>query len=644
MNENLSFKNIFKRETKLASYIIICLTIVVLSLSYAMFFRVNGNSENQVVEAGDLVFTYENSSQTITNTNSNECFMPMSGEETSLYLGTCDYKLSVQNTGSLKGAYTLRLVANEDNTIDASYLKVVLRKQVGETLEIVAGYENGKLVSELTGGILIQDEEMETGSTVVYSIFLYVAEDSLSGLESSVVDGIVASKISYSIEGTGLVHESQELGSYQETILNGAYPVLEEPLMAVTIEEDGTVKRADLDSKWYSYEEKVWANAIILKDESTNNNYAVGATIPEEVIESYFVWIPRYKYKIFDDGNYTTLGTIEEAEQEIEIEFENKDTAISSGTTVGSWLSHPAFTAFDSNGMWVGKFEPSRNGGSEDNIRNGDAVQIKPNVASWRGIQVANAFYTSYDYKRNLESHMMKNTEWGAVAYLQHSKYGSQTSVRINNNSSYITGYQANNEPTCGYTATNEECNRYCNDGSCNVAYPNSILASTTNNISGIFDMSGGAWEYVMGIILDQNGKPMSGRNSLYNSGFNGTFGCPTCDSDTSGLTSLTSGYEWPEKKYYDTYANSTSNQQYIRRILGDATGEIGPFETKTYLTQTRQIGSWYADYARFVHSSDPWFIRGGAYSGGLDAGAFAFASENGRLGFWVSFRVVLTP
>ena len=431
---------------------------------------------------------------------------------------------------------------------------------------------------------------------------------------------------------------------YNESILNGAYTVLEEPLIAITIESDGTVKRADLGSKWYSYEEKVWANAVILKDESTNNNYAVGATIPEEAIESYFVWIPRYKYKIFDDGNYTTLGTIEEAEQEIEIEFENKDTAISSGTTVGSWLSHPAFTAFDSNGMWVGKFEPSRNGGDSDNIRNGDAVQIKPNVSSWRSIQVANAFYTSYDYKRNLESHMMKNTEWGAVAYLQHSKYGSQTSVRINNNSSYITGYQANNEPTCGYTGTNEECNRYCNDGSCNTAYPNSILASTTNNISGIFDMSGGTWEYVMGVLLDQNGKPMSGRNSKYNSGFNGTFGCPTCDSDTSGLTSLTNGYEWPEKKYYDTYAYSTTNQQYIRRILGDATGEMGPFETKTYLTQSRNISSWYADYAHFVNSYNPWFYRGAAYSDGLNAGAFAFPSTYGHASGHISFRVVLTP
>ena len=293
--------------------------------------------------------------------------------------------------------------------------------------------------------------------------------------------------------------------------------------------------------------------------------------------------------------------------------------------------------------MWVGKFETSRNGGSGDNIRNGDAIQIKPNVASWRNIQVANAFYTSYDYKRNLDSHMMKNTEWGAVAYLQHSAYGSQTSVRINNNSSYITGYQANNEPTCGYTETNEECNRYCNDGSCNIAYPNSVLASTTNNISGIFDMSGGAWEYVMGIMLDQNGKPMSGRNSLYNSGFNGTFGCPTCDSDTSGLTSLTNGYEWPEKKYYDTYAYSTTNQQYIRRILGDATGEMGPFGSATHLTQTRNISSWYAGESWFVSSGDPWFGRGGVHHSGSGAGAFAFYATQGRANVFFSFRVVLT-
>ena len=432
--------------------------------------------------------------------------------------------------------------------------------------------------------------------------------------------------------------------SYSETILNGADPVLKEPLIPVTIENDGTVKRADLSLEWYNYENKEWANAIILTDESTNSNYQTGDTIPESAIESYFVWIPRYRYQIFDDGNYTDLTSTENATQTIQIAFENKDTPVSNGTTVGSWLTHPAFTAFNSNGMWVGKFETGTTLTSDYNVRNGDAIQIKPNVASWRSIQVANAFYTSYDYKRELDSHMMKNTEWGAVAYLQHSIYGSQASVRINNNSSYITGYQANNEPTCGYTGTNEECNRYCNDGTCNTAYPNSVLASTTGNITGIYDMSGGAWEYVMGVMVDEEGNPMSGRNSIYNSGFNGTFGCPTCNNDTSGLTELTNGYSWPDAKYYNTYAYATIDEQFQRRILGDATGEMGPFASATYLTQTRQINSWYSNLSSFVFSSLPWFMRGATNTDGIYANTFAFGSTYGSVLNSIGFRLILTP
>ena len=156
--------------------------------------------------------------------------------------------------------------------------------------------------------------------------------------------------------------------------------------------------------------------------------------------------------------------------------------------------------------------------------------------------------------------------------------------------------------------------------------------------------MSGGAWEYVMGIMLDEEGNPMSGRNSLNNSGFNGTFGCPTCDSDTSGLTSLTGGYDFPDSKYYDTYAYATVDEQYQRRILGDATGEMGPFASATYLTQTRQMGSWYADQANFVLTSLPWFIRGASFNDGLGAGVFAFVNTYGHVYGLVSFRVVLTP
>ena len=340
------------------------------------------------------------------------------------------------------------------------------------------------------------------------------------------------------------------------------------------------------------------------------------------------------------------MTTLDEREGECTTPMESGETG---NCAVGDYMTHPAFISIPSTGFWVGKFETGYNGATstaeaEQNVNDSSKIIVKPNTYSWRGIQLANAFYSSYNYQRNLDSHMMKNTEWGAVAYLQHSAYGSATSVRINNNSSYITGYAANNEPTCGYTGTNEECNRYCNDETCNIAYPNSDLASTTGNISGIYDMSGGAWEYVMGVMLDQVGNPMSGRNSKYNSGFNGTFGCPTCDEDSSGTIELTNGYSWPDKKYYDTYSYATVDEQYQRRVLGDATGEMGSFAEATYLTQTRKIGSWEYNSALFIWSGYSINIRSGASNCGSETGVFAFSAENGRYRSGVGFRLILTP
>ena len=444
---------------------------------------------------------------------------------------------------------------------------------------------------------------------------------------------------------------------YKEEILNGTDPVLKDELIPVTIESNGIVKKADLGSAWYSYEEKRWANAVILKNPK---DYLAGEIIPEENIESYFVWIPKYRYQLWDLGNYDGVTNIDTSKvHEIPILFGDYNTSDSkenecttpmeSGATgnckVGDYMTHPAFLSIPSTGFWVGKFETGYDGATtkeeaEQNIQDPNKVIIKPNVYSWRGIQVANAFYTSYNYKRNLDSHMMKNTEWGAVAYLQHSKYGSGTSVRINNNSNNMTGYQANNEPTCGFTNINEECNKYCSDGSCNTAYPNSVLASTTNNISGVFDMSGGSWEHMMGVTLDQEGKPLSGRNSLSNSGFNGAFGCPTCDNDTSGLTSLTDGYAWPEEKYYDAYTYSNKYLSYKNAILGDATAEVGPFVNDEI---RHPISSWYKDYAVLVFASFPIHQRGSTYESGTEGGTFAFGPNGGASSYNVSFRIILT-
>ncbi len=385
----------------------------------------------------------------------------------------------------------------------------------------------------------------------------------------------------------------------------------------------------------------------------TNRTYETNEIIPEEKIESYFVWIPKYRYQLWDLGNYDSLTAIDTSKvHEIPIIFGNYTTlderedecttpmlsGASGNCNVGDYMTHPAFISIPSTGFWVGKFETGYDGATsiteaQQNVNDSSKVIIKPNVISWRGIQVSNAFYSSYDYQRELDSHMMKNTEWGAVAYLQHSAYGSTTNIRLNNNATYITGYQANNEPTCGLTGTNEECNRYCDDGSCNTAYPNSVLSSTTGNITGIFDMSGSAWEYVMGVMVDQNGQPMSGRSESENSGFNGSLYSGENKSD---------GYDFPENKYYDRYIYNTSSQSFYIRILGDATGEMGPFANITYLSITRQIGSWYQGYSISAHNSAPWFYRGGDYVGGNMVGIFVLGSPKGSVYTTASYRIVL--
>ena len=89
-------------------------------------------------------------------------------------------------------------------------------------------------------------------------------------------------------------------GPYKESILNGTDPVLSDNLIPIVIADDGTVTKADIKEQWYKYEDKKWANAVILSDDTkTYNN---GDTIPEDNIESYFVWIPKYSYQIFNLG------------------------------------------------------------------------------------------------------------------------------------------------------------------------------------------------------------------------------------------------------------------------------------------------------------------------------------------------------
>ena len=345
---------------------------------------------------------------------------------------------------------------------------------------------------------------------------------------------------------------------------------------------------ADLGQKWYDYDAKEWANAVVLNSGVTKN---VGDEVTEEEISLWYVWIPRYKYTIFNGNNGSA------ATQLINVAFEsgisrtgtvtctdNADgsetcSTITNGT---STYTHPAFKFGNTEltGFWVGKFEISttdstcNSSASRANCNKVLTMTIKPNVSSWRYATISNHF-TSIQNARttygisNADSHMMKNMEWGAVAYLKQSKYGlGTTDIAVNTNSSYYTG------------------------GGQSDAYKTNVAQSTTGNIYGVYDMSGGAWERVMGNMKNSS-------NAFY--------------SSNAGFTTA------PDAKYYDSYKyDSSSNTTHARGKLGDATKE-------TLATFGNTSGGWYSDYAYFPSSSYPWFYRAGNYGDGADAGVFRF-------------------
>ena len=364
---------------------------------------------------------------------------------------------------------------------------------------------------------------------------------------------------------------------------------------------------ADLGQKWYDYDAKEWANAVVLNSGVTKN---VGDEVTEEDVALWYVWIPRYKYTIFNGNNGSA------AAQLINVTFEsgvsrtgtvtctdNADgsetcSTITNGT---STYTHPAFKFGNTEltGFWVGKFEISttdstcNSSASSANCNKVLTMTIKPNVSSWRYATISNHFTSIQNAKttygiNNADSHMMKNMEWGAVAYLKQSKYGlGTTDIAVNTNSNFYTG------------------------GGQSDAYKTNVAQSTTGNIYGVYDMSGGAWEYVMGNMKNSS-------NTFY--------------SSNAGFTTA------PDAKYYDSYKyDSSSNKTHARGKLGDATKE-------TLATFGNTSGGWYSDYAGFPNSSDSWFLRGGRYNNGTNAGVFNFHNGyGGGDGGDGSARAVLT-
>ncbi len=427
---------------------------------------------------------------------------------------------------------------------------------------------------------------------------------------------------------------------YREDMLHGNDPQLVDGLIPITISQSlqsTTVKVANSLNEWYSYGDKQWANAVLVKTSGNKSRTYYqnhpGATITQSDILAYYVWIPRYSYFVWKASGIQYPVQ----EQEISIKFIDTNT-IETATTTDEWYTHPAFWWDDDSdgvrdsgeelsGIWVGKFETSHNSlgnsstennlgtDSGSNICNSNScgkytgLRILPGAYSLRYNRISNFFNAARFMESSgnsfglvastVDSHMMKNSEWGAVAYLSHSKYGINSEIRLNNNSQFFTGCGA--EISDGYQTPN--CtNAYGR------SYTNNIITgkieyiynqSTTGNITGVFDMSGGAYEYVMG-----------------------HYGSTTNYGTESGFSST---YPLPDSKYYNNYIFTGDEDYYIDKCTLSTCGGHALNETN----------AWYSDYHTFVTTSSPWFIRGGYYTYSAQypgsTGIFDFNSSYGR-------------
>ena len=372
----------------------------------------------------------------------------------------------------------------------------------------------------------------------------------------------------------------------------------------------------DNQENWYNYSEQKWANA------KTEDG-------------SYWVWIPRYEYKINSNDKTINVKFIETEK----ITVDNDYTYI-----------HPAFTNGTKNnfkngewdkeipGFWVAKYaagfqectqkitngsiiEPttdpnkvtysdkkytSYNGSCTTNALSQELTNenqqisypvFKPLTYAYNIISTGDSYTISQEIAKaknfygltqdTADSHMMKNSEWGAVAYLAQSVCGRNgEGVTINNKN--LNNSEKNIYAVTGYS---EEI-------------PNGVSASTTNNKTGVFDLSGCVWERTAAYIANENE-----HLNIYGSSY------------TTLKTSTKYATVYPYNASNDSNANNWTAYKNSSYGYGDAI-----LETSTAGSEST---SWNGGYSAFVSADCPFFIWSGSYSHVEHAGIFAFANTS---------------
>ena len=582
---------------------------LIIGVTYALIkFNFVGNKDNTIL-VGGLKFNYNETSSSMTITN-NDILSNTEGMKSDNYF---DFNVSLEKQTTTGVSYNILLTS--DNTNNLSNIKAYLTEVKNNTETKLIEPTTLNNLTKVNNNMKLYSDIIDPNKTKYYRLRLWVDENFGSSPTTS-VNGNTSTGTITGFTFKFVVSIGVDNTNVETLDTSGANaPVLASNMIPVYYDETNSVwKKAntnniDKNNPWYSYNSSgeykgMWANAVTVKDTNrqTYLNATPGTIIPIDDINTMWVWIPRFN--AVTPSNY------------------NGGTKVSPGAIDITFVkqNEPAIDAFtfgnkELSGFWYGKYEVGGTLASPctNETCNVSNIVVKPNVTSLRSQTVSSFFFASRSMEQvgnsfgfvssEIDTHMSKNNEWGAVAYLTHSIYGRCTSsttcteIGINNNSIYITGYGAPAGSAKNVT---------------NGTYDTTLgkEASTTKTIYGIYDMSGGSWEYVMGVLADTNGKPRSGFDSSDNSGFTGML------NDGTTYT----GIAFPDSKYYNLYTGSS--------YTGHA------------LTETK---NWHSDFAYVVDSSAPWFIRGGYYSNSAIAGVFSFSYNNGSSNSNYSSRLVIS-
>ena len=615
-------KNKSNRKYKIIIVLLIILIIIIIGISYAWLRSVIYGDKDVKITVGDFDLVLSEPGDGINLVNA----LPTYDEDGKT---NSPYIFSLENKSNIELYYTLALVDDEEalsNCESSSSGSCELLDARDVRYELKLG------------------ERTFTGSLADSSIISYgtIKADEIVNGELKVWLNINAGN-----EAMGKVYLGQlkvfatqqvDGSDFQQGNDGVNEPEMDSNMIAVKHDGYNWVK-TDEENGWYNYGMGIWANAITVKSEklAEYQSAPVGTEINMDDVETMWVWIPRYSYTIGSEngtsyygkrGVYLSSNPTAALPGEIDVKFigkDEKDTGTAKYLATEkpkNWYTPDAFTFGDEelSGIWVGKFETSSsNPGASYGGGNTTSLDpmIKPNVTSWRYINVSNIYNVGlkvsaegnrYGFSTTMNSHAMRNDEWGAVAYLSQSKYGklgnenftgANKEVYQNKSNEYITG--------CSYGSPSNGNTDY----GCQYRYDNNIRtedgnvgkgvgASSTGTIYGIYDMSGGAWEYVM---------------ANYNN------------------MAASSGFSEPltlDAKYYNLYTSDNPSTacnggECLSHSLSETSG-------------------WYNDYHNMVNETYPWLLRGGNYISNASAGMFNFGISDGNVNASGSFRLVMSP